>query len=307
MIARRRVTAALCVVACVVLCACKGGGEFTDAPVDGGGVDQSGVPSYAEVAARYNERAAMLDRVWARCSAAFRFEDQDGKERSEQGEGHLQMVQPDRFALSVGKLGEILLWVGGDRERYWLIQRIDEKVAYVGRYSELTPEKASAIGLPVYPNEMMRLLGVVPMATDADAIVYRYRDGDIVVSILAGASEDGSEARWFYKLDATNFEPRAVRLKVGRRVILESALSDYIRVEKEGTALGPRIAKRSLLTYKPTGASMNIQIDDTVSDGKGKLRGSVFDFDGLADALGPLEIVDIDRVGDSEPGERDGA
>ena len=290
--ARRGGVIALVALSALLLTACRGGGDFTDAI---GAEPGEALPSYGEIVAKYNERTAMLDRVWARCSAAFKYEDQDGTERSEQGEGHLQIAQPGRFALSVGKLGEILLWVGGDDERYWLIQRVEDKVAFVGRYAELTPEKASAIGLPVYPNEMMRLLGVVELPVDNEGIVYRYRDGDIVVSVLAGVAENGVEARWFYKLDPATNEPRAVRLKVGDRVILESVLSEYIRVEKEGVALGPTIAKRCLLKYKPTGASLNIQIDDTVSDGKGKLRSSAFNFEGLADALGPLEIVDINR------------
>lgn len=282
-------------LAIAVSAGCRSAGDFADPPSEAApGVDQSGLPSYAQIAEAYNQRAAMLDRVWARCSASFTFEDENGDRQSEQGEGHLQIVQPDRFALSIGKLGEVLLWVGGDRERYWLIERLEDKRAYVGRYSQLTPDKAARIGLPVYPNEMMRLLGVVPMPADADAIVYRFRDGDLVVSIPAGTTGDGEKAAWFYKLDALTFEPRAIRLKVGRRVIVESELSDDIRVEKEGTPVGPTIAKRSLLTHRPSGASMNIQLDDSVSDGKGRLNANAFKFEFLVDALGPLEVIDVD-------------
>lgn len=286
-------------LAAALLAGCQNGGDFTEPPNKATqDADRAGLPSYLDIAQGYNQRAEMLDRVWARCSASFSFEDEHGKRRTEQGEGHLQIVQPDRFALSVGKLGEVLLWVGGDRDRYWLIERLEDKRAYVGWYSQLTPDKAARIGLPVYPNEMMRLLGVVPMPTDADAIVYRFRDGDIVVSIPVWTPDDGQPAAWFYKLDALTFEPRAVRLKVGRQVVVESTLSDYIRLKKEGTAIGPTIAKRSLLTHRPSGASMNIQLDDSVSDGKGRLNANAFKFEFLTDALGPLEVIDVD---DAEP------
>ncbi len=288
---RRTIGAVACVASALAVSACRSGagaGGDTDA------VAETPAPPFAEVAAGYNERAAMLERVWARCSVAFNYEDEDGRRRTEQGEGHLQIVQPGRLALSVGKLGETLLWVGGDSERYWALELTENKRAYVGTYRLLTAQKAARIGIPVVPTEIATLLGVVPMATRAGT-VERGADGMLIVRTPLG-----KRAAWEYRLDGATLEPAEIRLKVEEAVVLRGELSNYVRVAVDGVAVGPRIAGRAFITHEPSGATVNLQIDESVSDGKGRMRADAFDFEALVDALGPLTVIDVDEPGPAD-------
>jgi hypothetical protein len=68
-----------------------------------------------DVLEAHNARAAALDRLWARASVQVTGADENGR-LSEQAEGHLQIDQPDRVALSLGKLGKVQLYLGSNAE-----------------------------------------------------------------------------------------------------------------------------------------------------------------------------------------------
>ena len=102
---------------------CKTGG-----PVDAAAPPDRPPPTYPEFRQRWNANARHLDRLWARSTVAVRWTDRDGEKHYEQGDGHLQVRDRSSFALSIGKLGEVLLWFGGDDDRYWLLDRVDEQI-----------------------------------------------------------------------------------------------------------------------------------------------------------------------------------
>jgi len=109
---------------------------------DGGGRDGAVVdpatavlPTYAAAARAYNARLADVDEFFATGVVALAFVDEQGRARRETGECTLQFVQPDRLALTLSKAGQRAMWLGFDSQRYWRIDLIDDRAAYVGRHA----------------------------------------------------------------------------------------------------------------------------------------------------------------------------
>jgi hypothetical protein len=110
-----------------ILGGCAGNAQQRPAPVARGEA-----PAFAEAAARYNERVAHLDELWARSVVRLTYRDEQQELHNEQGEGLMQVVRPDRFAMSIKKAGKMLFWLGCDRDRYWWIDVVQDKAAKVG-------------------------------------------------------------------------------------------------------------------------------------------------------------------------------
>lgn len=123
------------------------------------------LPDPAALVEAHNARVGGIDRLWARTSVRVEGRDAEGSKFAEQGEGHLQVVRPDRVAVTVGKLGEVYFALGANEERYWLVDvsSSDRRVMVSGAQSLATPEKAEALGLPVHPRDIPLLLGLMPL------------------------------------------------------------------------------------------------------------------------------------------------
>ena len=108
----RRIGGAVLASAALALPACdhahKAVGPDGTAPI----VEMGPAPDYSEVAIRYNRRVDRLDRFFARANLNVTYFDQDGEKRNEQPEGRLQVIRPDRLALSLGRAGQTLFWFG---------------------------------------------------------------------------------------------------------------------------------------------------------------------------------------------------
>ncbi len=122
-------------------------------------------PSTQELAALHNSRIEPLGSLWARVSVRAKGVYDDGSDFEEQGEGHLQIVRPDRISLTIGKLGETYFAFGANETRYWSfdLSDSDHKTMLIGNLSRVTPEKAAALGLPVHPSELITLTGIAPI------------------------------------------------------------------------------------------------------------------------------------------------
>lgn len=128
-------------------------------------------PPYAEAVRRYNENAKKVDRLWSRAVTTLEWFDSKGERRIEQGDDcFVVYVAPDRFALSIGKLGKTLMWVGCDEQRYWMFDLQEPRSAYVG--TRANAGKPCVRPLPmvggVSPRDVMRLMGVEPIDADAE-------------------------------------------------------------------------------------------------------------------------------------------
>jgi len=154
-------------------------------------------PAGSELIRVHNERVAPLDALWARVSVRAEGLDPRGDKFREQGEGHLQIVRPDRFSLTIGKFEETYFALGANGQQYWSIDlsQSERKLAMVGEQALATPEKLAALGLPIHPHEMIMLLGVLPIDATLETASHWSPDGkNVGIEVPA---EWGSVAFWF--------------------------------------------------------------------------------------------------------------
>jgi hypothetical protein len=121
--------------------------------------------SAGELAEIHNTRVEPIGSLWARISVRAKGRYDDGEKYEEQGEGHLQIVKPSNISMTIGKLGETYFVFGSNATEYWSFNLSDKdhKVALLGMLDQVTPEKASTLGLPVHPGELIALTGLMPI------------------------------------------------------------------------------------------------------------------------------------------------
>lgn len=240
------------------------------------------LPSYAEAVRRYNENAAKVDRLWSRAVATIEWMDEKGERRIEQGDDcFVVYVAPDRFALSLGKLGKTLLWAGCDAERYWVLNAQDPRHAYVGRHEHVG--KACTQPLPmvggVHPRDVMRLMGVEPINPELlpDEPAVEWLDGQWMI------------------------EPPGM----GTRLLIDPKTGFATRIDLIDGAGVSRILCRlshveTLTAYRvPTGGPAKIATRMTIElpDGRGAVRLTISNpTDGRADDRINDRMFDFDRL-----------
>jgi len=256
-------------------------------------------PSYAEIARVYNDRAERLDRVWARAVVRFEYEDDRGRMRREQGEGHLQFLAPGRLALSVGKLGETLFWLGCDEQRYWWFDLHEANQASIGRHQNLGRPCNKSLGLPAHPHDIIQLLGVTPMPTGSIASSARVGwsgDGRWIVVELPGAAGYTQ-----YFIDPESYEPGWIKLlhPSDRSPLVHAELENYGNVSRRDEGgFFPRMASRISIRSPDEAGEIRLTLS-AMSDGRedrGRLADSAFSFDALSRAYRPQNVVILDEL-----------
>ncbi|MBL0927321.1 MAG: hypothetical protein IBJ11_06675 [Phycisphaerales bacterium] len=270
-------------------------------------------PKYGAVEKVFNERAARLQRVWALAVTSFRWTDAEGKSRWEQGEGHFQFVGPLSSAISVGKVGEVILWLGSDSTRYWMFDRTDAKRAFVGRHERFSAETGRRVGMPATPRQILTLTGMTPMWAASRLERVRWPlttwvsqtvrlNGGATVIAQEPAAEGAVKGAWRRYIDPATGEAARVELvDTAGRTVLYSELSEYTAIRLTGTGALVRVPARMQIFHPETGASMSIALDPpSIEDAAGsrrKLQPSVFDFEQLVERLGPFtRVIDIDAA-----------
>ncbi len=251
-------------------------------------------PSYEEVVERYNARAEQLDRVWAAAVVRLRYRDDRGKLRREQGEGHFQYLAPLRLALSVGKLGETVFWLGADEQRYWWFELHDRDRAFLGRHENVGRSCNESAGLPAHPEELIELMGMTPLPDRGGRTGWSI-DGRWIV-----AENDLRSGRIQHFLDPDTFEPVWIKVfEDGRSdASVFSHLTEYGRVQiRTKGGYDPRLATR--VTIRRPGDDGEVIVDlSRMSDGRdrrGRLSPEAFDFEHLRDAFRPGRLIVLDR------------
>ncbi|TVQ78192.1 MAG: hypothetical protein EA380_06480 [Phycisphaeraceae bacterium] len=272
---------------CLFQMGCRSGPRpGTDAPV----------PPPVEVVEHWNERAERLDRLWGRVAVTFRFTDQDGRRRFEQGEGHFQLLDGAHLALSVGKLSEVMLWIGSDETRYWLIERFEQRRAWFGAHESFTRAKGERIGLPIAPRELLVLMGLAPLDPDADWTTSRTKSGATLLTIR----EPNSASSWRAELAPDTRLPETVELLDADGAVILRAEHTVVRpaiIRYERSSDFDHIARAISISYPAADASLTINFDAELFDGRrtGRPRRNAFNLEGLLNALGPMdEVVDLD-------------
>lgn len=125
--------------------------------------------SYRELAEQYNQTVEPFSHLWSRTNIDIEWyevrDDGDRVYRQETGEGKFMYRRPGDTALLVDKLGKTYLWAGSNDTQYWLFDMVDgeKKTAYVGAFSKLREPGRSAFPLPVRPDAVPVLLGLLPL------------------------------------------------------------------------------------------------------------------------------------------------
>lgn len=256
------------------------------------GTDAS-LPSYEDVAAGYNARAAELQRLWARAVVELRYVDAEGRRKREQGEGHLQFAGPSRLALSIGKLGEVVVYLGCDSQRFWWFERGDASRVSLARHENAGSECARDLGLPAQPLEIIELMGVT-LLPERGGRVHRSTRGELVIDAPTGAG---------YRrlaLDPRTYEPTMIGVyaRDAQQPTLLARLEEYGNVQIAGRGgIPPRVASRLVITHAESDTEIRINLA-AMSDGvrQGRIPDEAFDFDALRAAFSPREIIVLDAA-----------
>ncbi|MCL4220523.1 MAG: hypothetical protein KJZ65_04050 [Phycisphaerales bacterium] len=244
----------------------------------------------AQIVEAHNARVRSLDRLWARTSVQVTSKNEKGRRLRDQGDGHLQIVQPSSVLLSLGKLGQTQLYLGSNDQIYWWIDLMDsnDKIALVGRHSLVTSEKAGLLGVPVPPRDLIHLLGIttLPEQVAQQDITW---DADARAG-LETPTDSGSRRLWF---DVSSMEPVAVELMDAHgRVVLTARLERYAPVNVVGDAtLKPRAPEQANITYSDDGTRVKISLYAAENR---PIRPTAFDFERLVKGLGVDTLYDLD-------------
>lgn len=251
-------------------------------------------PSYGELIARYNGQVADLDQVWARTDVVMRWTDEHDRAQVEQGDGNFIFRRPGELALTVGKLGQTGLWAGSDDTRYWLFDlRERQGVATVGRHENVGRPCSDRLPLPMHPQHVPHLMGLLPLAAAPDGQrpprVTMSRGYYVVQPV-------GTNVRLM--IDPRTYRPTRVDLldADGDSVIV-ARLTDYREVSMGRPIEGdpPRIASLNNFYIPQDGSNMTLRLD-VISDGRARnqVRDQAFDLDLLLAAHRPAEVIELD-------------
>ncbi len=272
----------------VMLAGCRSAEKRSGAPAPAGPP-----PEYGKIVRVHNERAARLAKLWARGSAVITWIEEDGTKRVEQGEGHFQVVQPSNVALSIGKLGEVLFWLGCDDQLAWAIWTRDDKRAMVGPHSANTRARLAEVGIAASPRDLIRLAGLAPLPeSHAGTAPARAPDGTIRFDIDLGPAEGA----WRYWLAPDSLLAKRIALldsPLGAEIVT-SSLDVYLPVtlRREG-GFFPTAPSRLRIRHEPSGSSASLTLESMNDGGGPRLAPANFVLASLLDAYNVSRIIEL--------------
>ncbi|MFW5653549.1 MAG: hypothetical protein ACOC0P_05845 [Planctomycetota bacterium] len=244
-------------------------------------------PTYAEFVAAQNGRVEAIGDFWSRVSLRAEWEDEEGEQYREEGEGHLILRIPWQTSLTVGKVGEIGYWAGSDEEHFWMFDSVDNdnSVAFVARNENAFNACSRPLPLAVHPLEVVDLLGLSELPRSMPIDLGRI-EGDAAVG--RDASADGTDLstdsaqpavlvdaearawgvtiagafsirRLWFNADDGDYLPDRVELinPTDNAVLAVAELTDYVALDALGLspANQPRVPTRIWVT--PGGADVD--------------------------------------------------
>lgn len=250
------------------------------------------LPAYHELAARHNANLDRIDRLWARAVVELHWQDRKGK-HFEQGDGNLMVILSDRVALSVGKLGNAMLWAGCDDTRYWLFDLRDEPLVYVGSHAAAYHRDPLDLPIQVRPLDLVQLTGLVPIPPSPPGVTPKvdWNNGCYLIK------PPGQQRRLW--LDPQTARPKRIELltPAGQsRVICR--LSRWERMTIAGTPPGgfPWVATRMQMQLTDDeDATVTLFLSEP-SDGRenNRIKFKAFNLDHLVKVFKPRRYVDLD-------------
>ena len=253
-------------------------------------------PGYKQLVQRYNQRVEPLDRLWASTEVHLRWQDPDGKQHSEHGDGTLIVVRPRQVAMTVGKLGNTIMWAGSNEHGYWLFDKRETGKVFFGRYRYIDKPCGRSLPMPIEPEAVPYLLGTMPLETDIDpakATVARYNGYFLI-------EPPGLDVRLWLEPDTAR--PKRVDLldDAGEKAI-SAILREYWPVDQADMPRDdwPWLAHETQIYVHGEKATeqADVRIElSNASDGKAgnKINPAVFDFDTLMQKHEPARQIDLD-------------
>ncbi|GJQ28188.1 MAG: hypothetical protein HBSAPP03_00720 [Phycisphaerae bacterium] len=248
-------------------------------------------PAYAELAARYNERCADLDRLKAAVSLVITSRDERGGKRTDQVEANLQIIQPRLVSLRIDKVGQTLAILGSNESRYWWIDLAETPTARVGLHERATPAAAEAFGVPVHPLDLIDVLGVRSLPAEG-ASVARATDGTVGVTLPPRGAGWGHTRVY---VDEATAQPSRVEIAdAAGRVVIRAALSRYEGVRVAGNTFSPaKVATRVTIEVPDAGVEVVVGVSAPENPGK-DMRTKPFELETLLRAYGVDQVIEVD-------------
>jgi hypothetical protein len=252
--------------------------------------------TYDEIATRYNQTVEPFDTLWSRTEVDIEWyeieDDGDRNYRSESGSGKFMYRRPGDTALLVEKLGKTYLWAGSNNERYWLFDMVDgdNKTGYVGELAMLNRPGRRPFPLPVRPDMVPVLLGLLPLPPAevlGDAPPVDLYNGQYLVEL------DGLRML----IDPETFRPTRVDLTDSTGYsLLTSKLHGRFPVQVPGVAdrRRPTIAEKAEVYVSGYDSRLTVKFD-TATTSTEKIYDVQFDFDKLNAALKIDRVESLDR------------
>jgi hypothetical protein len=293
--------AAIALAACAGLAGCESAGK--DEP-NGGLTPITLTPakvSYEEVAQRHNANAQNLRALFSDVVVRLSFLNEQGERQDEQGEGRLQMVQPSYFAMSIGKLGEIVFWLGADEDEYWWFDfSTDRRILFVGRHELYEQSRARALGVVVPPRQLMTLLGTT-MLPATGGLVQGSSDGKLV-GVTVTTTEGGRKRLWY----PTTGERMMVPVKIeiyGRTGELEMVadLSNPQTANIRGVGVQPLVPTRVAIGHIQSESKITLDLSG-MQDGIERMTEEAFSYRSLYKRLKATEAYSLDPRGSGATG-----
>lgn len=257
-------------------------------------------PRYSDVAKAYNERLEVLERFRARVNVRLRYRDAEGEWKEEQPEGLLQVIRPDRVAMSLGKAGKTLFWFGCDAERYWWFD-LDAKPARVQAGVRTADGRAAReqLGISIAPWDLVALLGVIPLDVKEKAKTeWNVDRSQIGVTVSLGKGR-GAQRIW---MGAKDYFPVRIELFTDENEFVAfSELSGDERAEITRIPVGGRPRMPATVNIRPTEGEAQIRLSLTaVTDAR--ISEESFDYGKLL-AHFQISPENVHEIGAAESGE----
>lgn len=281
-------------IACCLLfgvLAVSTGGCASTEPIEPGVPDEP-PPDYTTIATVLNQQREPLSKLWTRVTVRVDGHDATGDRLSEQAEGTMQVIQPDRVSMSLGKLGKTYFQLGSNDERYWWFDLTDDrtKTATVGSHALVTQAKLDRFGVPVHPLELLDAIALTPLPLDGRGRTAWSTDGRYIGLLVP--SESGERRVW---VDPESLVPAFVQIyNTSGELLIETRVTED-RFEQVETPLGvePTIPGRYKISVVGLDAVVTLDLWDP--DTTRSIQPLLFDFDELVRRRGVDLVIDIDE------------
>ena len=293
-VGRLGLLAACAMLAAAMLGGCQGsGGSGSGKPE---AITRHGpAPAYSKAAAEFNQTVDHLDRISARANILLTYFDDEGNERHEDPEGRLQIVRPDKLALSLGKAGQTIFWFGCDAHHYWWIDLSDKSKRYaaVGMHDKFTDATAARIGVPIKPLDLIRVMGVVKMDPAGRGATQWSEDGRLL-GITEAIGDRGFQRTW---VDPKTMRPVTIEIfdRGQNKVLVAEHTGDepveITRNDPAAAASHPRMPSRVEITHLETDTVVRLTLTG-VRDGP--ISDKAFDLSVLLDKYPVDKTIDLD-------------